>query len=321
MPLKCVHKGCGKEFEDPDEPCHYHPGPPEFHEGHKGWKCCKPRVLNFDEFLAIPPCTVGKHSTVDDTPAAEPPKTGVEAAEETEAAIRKTAPISQTRPSHPPVTLGATGIHTPARAGTPAPPESESDDPSLEIPANSECRRRGCTTKYTSGASRNEEECAHHPGQPIFHEGSKGWSCCKRRVLEFDEFMKISGCKTKKRHLFIGKGSKGEEKVDTVRTDFYQTASTVIVSFYLKKIDKNTAKVEFSSPTTIQFDLPTTDNKRYRDTYNLFAPIDPEKSEFKIMGTKLELTLVKADGSSWPVLRSDDKWTGEIIQTGRATKA
>lgn len=37
MPLKCVHKGCGKEFEDPDEPCHYHPGPPEFHEGHKGW--------------------------------------------------------------------------------------------------------------------------------------------------------------------------------------------------------------------------------------------------------------------------------------------
>ena len=23
---------------------------------------------------------------------------------------------------------------------------------------------------------------------PIFHEGSKGYSCCKRRVLEFEEY-------------------------------------------------------------------------------------------------------------------------------------
>ena len=36
------------------------------------------------------------------------------------------------------------------------------------------------------------------------------------------------------------------------------------------------------------------------------------------MGTKLELTLAKADGTSWPVLRSDDKLTGEVIQVGRA---
>ncbi|KMU78875.1 hypothetical protein CISG_07392 [Coccidioides immitis RMSCC 3703] len=211
MPLKCVHKGCGKDFEDPDEPCHYHPGPPVFHEGHKetlsipeyitehvgtnysfpaspGWKCCKPRVLNFDEFLEIAPCTVGKHSTVDDTPAAEPQRAGIETEEITEGAVLKTAPISQTRPSHPPVTLGATGVY-------------------------------------------------------------------------------------------------------------------------------------FSSPNTIEFDLPTTDNKRFRDTYELFAPIDTGKSQYKIMGTKMELTLVKADGSSWPVLRSDDRRTGEIIQTGRATKA
>jgi hypothetical protein len=41
--------------------------------------------------------------------------------------------------------------------------------------------------------------------------------CCKRRVLEFDEFMKIEGCKTKRRHLFIGKGKpSGEEKLETV---------------------------------------------------------------------------------------------------------
>ncbi|KAI2271787.1 hypothetical protein LOZ07_003550 [Ophidiomyces ophidiicola] len=321
MALKCVHKGCGKQFEDPEEPCHYHPGPPEFHEGHKGWKCCKPRVLSFEEFLEIPPCTVGKHSTVDDTPAAAAPKAGAEAAEEAEAAIRKTVPVSQTRSSHPPDTLSTSAIPTPSPSAPPAPPESESDDPSLNIPANAECRRKSCAAKYAAGAAREEEQCVHHPGQPIFHEGSKGWSCCKRRVLEFDEFMKIPGCKTKTRHLFVGPGKAAEEKVDTVRTDFYQTPSTVIVSFYLKKIDKATAKVNFSSPTTIEFDLPTTDNKRYIDTYDLFAPIDTEKSEYKIMGTKMELTLAKADGSAWPVLRSNDRRTGEIIQTGRATKA
>lgn len=64
----------------------------------------------------------------------------------------------------------------------------------------------------------------HHPGVPIFHEGSKGYSCCKRRVLEFDQFMNIEGCKTKDRHLFIGSGKKrdrsgsaGEELLDSVR--------------------------------------------------------------------------------------------------------
>jgi hypothetical protein len=52
----------------------------------------------------------------------------------------------------------------------------------------------------------------------VFHEGSKGWSCCKRRVLEFDEFLKIEGCADKKKHLFVGKGKPaGEEKVETVR--------------------------------------------------------------------------------------------------------
>ena len=95
----------------------------------------------------------------------------------------------------------------------------------------------------------------------------------------------------------------------------------MIASFYLKKIDKAKAKVDFSSPTTLDLDLPTSDSKRYVQTIPLFASIDPNASQFKIMGTKLELTLVKADGSSWPVLRSDAARTGEIIQVGRPGRA
>ena len=53
----------------------------------------------------------------------------------------------------------------------------------------------------------------------------------------------------------------------------------------------------------------------------MVSPINPEESSFKIMGTKLEVVLVKADGSSWPVLRADERRTGEIIQVGKAGRA
>ena len=36
----------------------------------------------------------------------------------------------------------------------------------------------------------------------------QGYFCCKRRVLEFDEFLKIEGC-TEGRHIFVPK-SRGD---------------------------------------------------------------------------------------------------------------
>ncbi|KAK3354816.1 HSP20-like chaperone [Neurospora tetraspora] len=312
---KCVHQGCGKVYTDPEEVCRYHPGPPVFHEGQKGWKCCKPRVLTFEEFMAIEPCTEGKHSTTD-----LPPK--IEKKEADESLLE--AQAANAANTLPPPPRAPVAQHAP----TPPPPapESEDDEEGIEIPDGRVCRRKACGATYQKGASREGEKCVHHPGAPIFHEGSKGYSCCKRRVLEFDQFMKIEGCKTKDRHLFVGSGKKeaaaasgGEEILETVRTDFYQTPSSVIASFFLKKINKDVAKVEFK-PNAIVLDLPTTDSpvKRYKTEVPLFGSIVPEKSSYKILGTKLEVTLWKADGSSWPVLRSDDRPTGEILQVGRA---
>lgn len=96
----------------------------------------------------------------------------------------------------------------------------------------------------------------------------------------------------------------------------------MIASFFLKKINKDVAKVTFTQ-SSIQLDLPTTDSppKRYTTEVPLFGPIDPEKTVYKILGTKLEVTLAKSEVSSWPVLRADDRLTGEIIQIGRAGKA
>ncbi|KAK4449527.1 cysteine and histidine-rich domain-containing protein [Podospora aff. communis PSN243] len=315
MANKCVHQGCGKTYTDPEEVCLYHPGPPVFHEGQKGWKCCKPRVLTFEEFMAIEPCTEGKHSTTD-----LPPK--IEKKEVADTPIVQPTELPPPPPRNP--------IAAPRTAPTPPPPppESEDDDEAIEIPDGRICRRRACGVSYKKGSNREDEVCVHHPGAPIFHEGSKGYTCCKRRVLEFDQFMKIEGCKTKSRHLFVGSGKKdaakqatgGEEVLETVRHDFYQTPTSVIASFFLKKINKETAKVEFGSQT-LDLDLPTTDTpipKRYKTEVPLFGPIDVAKSSFKILGSKLEVTLVKADGISWPVLRSDDRLTGEILQVGRA---
>ena len=144
-------------------------------------------------------------------------------------------------------------------------------------------------------------------------------------MLEFDQFLALEGCCTKPRHLFVGSGKSRaakagtkEERLDTVRHDFYQTPTQVICSFYLKKIDKERSRVVFVDGTTVSLDLVTADGKRYEADVPLFGAIEPEKSEFKIMGTKLELTLQKADGAGWPVLRADDRWSGEIIQSGRA---
>ncbi|EGZ77563.1 CS-domain-containing protein [Neurospora tetrasperma FGSC 2509] len=291
---KCVHQGCGKVYTDPEE-------------------CCKPRVLTFEEFMTIEPCTEGKHSTTDLPPKIEK--------NEADPALLESLAATPPPPTRTPVPVAQ---HAP----TPPPPAPESDDDEegIEIPDGRVCRRKACGATYQKGASREGEKCVHHPGAPIFHEGSKGYSCCKRRVLEFDQFMKIEGCKTKDRHLFVGSGKKeaaaasgGEEILETVRTDFYQTPSSVIASFFLKKINKDAAKVEFK-PNSIVLDLPTTDSpvKRYKTEVSLFGPIVPEKSSYKILGTKLEVTLWKADGSSWPVLRSDDRPTGEILQVGRA---
>lgn len=310
--------------------------------------------------MAIKPCTEGKHSTTDLPPKVEKkkdvaaelqPVPSASQAETLGPAMPRTPIAMPTRER--PTDGSSSSSSTAAAAAAPAvaatqppppPPESDDDDPSLAIPDGRMCRRRGCGVAYKAGTKRSAdggdaEKCVHHPGVPIFHEGSKGYSCCKRRVLEFDQFMKIEGCRTKPRHLFVGSGKKdkkaggaahsgestdggGEELLDNVRFDFYQSATSLTVSFFLKKIDKTRAIVTFTEQG-IELDLPTTDApvpKRYKKQVPLYGAIDPAKSKYSVLGTKLEVVLSKAVVSSWPVLRSDDRPTGEIFQVARAGK-
>eukprot|EP01103_Thecamoeba_quadrilineata_P020509 TRINITY_DN8847_c0_g1_i1.p1 TRINITY_DN8847_c0_g1~~TRINITY_DN8847_c0_g1_i1.p1 ORF type:complete len:388 (+),score=61.82 TRINITY_DN8847_c0_g1_i1:23-1186(+) len=53
------------------------------------------------------------------------------------------------------------------------------------------CTHNGCGQTYTEG---DGSQCYYHSGPAVFHEGQKGWGCCPKRVLTFEEFLEIPGC-------------------------------------------------------------------------------------------------------------------------------
>ena len=76
----------------------------------------------------------------------------------------------------------------PALADVPKPQSTayveEEDDLTVAPAVGATCKRKACGKQYEEGLEREKDVCTYHPGAPIFHEGSKGWSCCKRRVME-----------------------------------------------------------------------------------------------------------------------------------------
>lgn len=64
------------------------------------------------------------------------------------------------------------------------------------LPATTElktCYHNGCGNKFNP-LENHPEACTYHPQGPIFHEGLKGWACCSKRVIDFNDFMNIVGC-------------------------------------------------------------------------------------------------------------------------------
>lgn len=120
-----------------------------------------------------------------------------------------------------------------------------------------------------------------------------------------------------------GAASQSQAAIDpaTIRTDFYQTPTTLVASLFLKQIDPQSSAVKFTDSHTIDLDLKTKDGRIYSSPIRLWGNIDPERSKYKILGTKLEFELAKgvdSAGASWPALREGEKGSGEIIQSGRA---
>ncbi|KAI9032308.1 hypothetical protein DFJ74DRAFT_654035 [Hyaloraphidium curvatum] len=321
--LACTNNGCGKvfsELENNDTACEYHPQGPIFHEGAKGWSCCKKRVVGFEEFLAIPGCTVGRHKHV---PGAPKPTAGDMGAAKPAMAAPKVTSTSQASDGGERVEVYSAGpepakpapssVDTPPPAPADAGPKEEdlNDPPDAEIPSGAKCKRRGCGKEYAGPESR-AEECQFHPGVAIFHEGSKGYLCCTRRVLEFDQFLKLPGCK-KGLHRFLDAATPEAAEVVAkqqvqVRHDFYQTQTTVIITFYAKNVDKEASKVTFQDQR-LSVNLVFKDGKAFDFDTPLTQPIRPGESTFTVFGTKVEVILRKANGISWPSIEPNNKVT------------
>ncbi|KAK0185861.1 chord-domain-containing protein [Armillaria mellea] len=317
---RCTRKGCNKEFtEDSNEECIFHPGAPVFHEGLKSWSCCSDvnkSVLEFDEFMKISGCMKTERHT-NDAPKVEPSKAptnpnnhAVSVSEDgkevytSEAVLTNTSSQSESKP--PP---------SQAIASTEPPPPAieEEDDLSIPVAVGTKCLRKGCGKLFVSDELNRLGDgegtvCVYHPSPPIFREGSKGYLCCKRRVLEFDEFLKIEGCKTG-RHVFAVKAASGPTQTEC-RIEHYQTLDKVHVSVYAKKADKDKTSIKFECDKVI-LDILFQDTKRFTRTIDLVGPINADTSTFQIMGTKVELHLQKEDRRSWPVLEKS-----ELIKIG-----
>ncbi|KAG1382151.1 hypothetical protein G6F61_002529 [Rhizopus arrhizus] len=314
---KCTRKGCGKEFseeDNKDNSCQFHEGAPVFHEGLKGWSCCKKRVSDFDEFLQIPGCSFGLHSTEAPVQLAK---------EEKKPAASKASHVTKDGIE----VYGKQEIPKPAPAVAQMQPEEkkpveiveEEDDESVSVIEGTTCKRRGCGHIFKDQETSRgpDAKCRYHPGAPIFHEGSKGWSCCSRKVLDFDEFLKIEGCK-EGRHVFVSKSNNDEEMVDC-RTDWYQTQTSVIFSIFAK--NKEDTQVKFNE-NSIDIDIKMKGNKRYKKSFPLFQTIDVNASKFTALSTKVEINLKKTSGISWASFEPTDEvktWTTFGVSGGGGT--
>ncbi|ESO84272.1 hypothetical protein LOTGIDRAFT_155607 [Lottia gigantea] len=328
--LLCYNKGCGKKFDkrmNETDSCQYHPGGPIFHDALKGWSCCKKRSTDFTEFLNIPGCTKGKHSNEKPPEPVAPHKPDKNTVKE-EVVVVKAPLVEDIKARQTKSDKFASDKLKPIKITVANSLKTALDKLSLEsnndnnIEGNDEsvieigtsCKNNACGATYEGEAS-NEQTCTSHPGQPVFHEGMKYWTCCQRKTSDFDNFLAQEGCNLTK-HVWRKQKVDGEE-LKSCRFDWHQTSSNVCLSIFAKTVSPEKSTIEINK-VTCKLHLVFDGGKSVFDkTFHFSDIIIPEKSEAKMMGTKVEVNLRKQDCFSWPLLeRSSDNNKLTIRQLG-----
>lgn len=107
-----------------------------------------------------------------------------------------------------------------------------------------------------------------------------------------------------------------------IRHDWYQSTDTVTLSLMVKGVPKDRAIIEIENNSiSISFPLPTGSDYNF-SLDPLYAAIDPTQSTFKILSTKIELTLKKCSPSTkWhslegePIVNDNDTTTATPTTT------
>lgn len=320
--VSCYNKGCGQKF-NPDEnkpdACCFHPGVPVFHDALKGWSCCKKRSTDFTQFLSFPGCTTGPHSN-EKPVEPEKPKQECDIPDE-QISNAKTTFQQQRLPTEsierPSADEPLTKLKTTVVASLQKALDKHMELLSLEkktdnnateeIKVGTSCKNNGCKGTYTSVDS-NKEVCNYHPGVAIFHEGMKYWSCCQRKTSDFTNFLDQAGCETGK-HLWVKEEITDTRK--TCRVDWFQTSPAVNISVFAKLAVPEKTYVEVNQVTCHIYVTFEGGKSVFEQTLALREAIIPDKSEVKLMGTKVEIILKKAEAFSWPSLELPQMTNGE----------
>lgn len=162
------------------------------------------------------------------------------------------------------------------------------------VPVGTSCKRGGCTHQYESKAC-DDAVCVHHPGFPIFHEGYKFWSCCQKKTSDFSAFLAQTGCESGK-HKWV----QDADAAVACRWDWHQTPSTVTVAIYAKQYDYRRSFVKVNPVRlAVKLIFPLQGNSEFNIDLELRGMIDVSKTTASMFGTKLEITMTKAEAGQW----------------------
>eukprot|EP00096_Caligus_rogercresseyi_P010452 TRINITY_DN3814_c0_g2_i1.p1 TRINITY_DN3814_c0_g2~~TRINITY_DN3814_c0_g2_i1.p1 ORF type:complete len:361 (-),score=74.88 TRINITY_DN3814_c0_g2_i1:50-1132(-) len=300
----CYNRGCGKKFNpsnNSDESCTYHSGNPVFHDAYKSWSCCGKKTTDFSTFLSTPGCSKGRHSNVPPEDSLEPDRSS---------SVEKNLPQMSPKEWTPPLIISAMERPSLETERTRVQPSILSSiqglsfqKPVKETSNNGEmnpeepCKNGGC--KISFGESVSEPDCVFHNGVPVFHEGMKFWSCCQRKTSDFQSFLNQEGCQ-RGEHKWI-KDSEGGEKIEC-RYDWHQTANTVTLAIYAKKYDPHKSFVEFNPIRLVAHIFFPEQGGAFDMDLELNGVINVAQTEVSMMGTKIEITMKKAELLSWSKL-------------------
>ena len=191
--VRCRNYGCQAMFDPSNNmptACRHHVAPPIFHDTKKGWTCCpKKMVYDWSEFESILGCTTGPHSTEDPKLKFAASPTVALAAKANERHAQKLKSVKEFNDENPDAVSAASSARKTMEAAKSRPVQKDKE-------GRIKCVRKGCN-KWFFTHENNDKACRYHPGQAVFHDTKKYYSCCSKRVAyEFDEFLKIEGCTT-----------------------------------------------------------------------------------------------------------------------------
>ncbi|KAF7699745.1 cysteine and histidine-rich domain-containing protein 1a [Silurus meridionalis] len=312
MSLLCYNKGCGQRFDpdnNPEGACTYHPGVPVFHDALKGWSCCKRRTTDFSDFLSIAGCSKGCHNKEKPPEPVKPEVKSsggkkeledlkprfdeyiIQAPKPVEFIQRPSAdePLVELQQKVSPSLTQALENLKVSKTNKIA----EKEDDGNEVKIGTACKNGGCSKTF-SGPASDEDKCVFHPGVPIFHEGTKYWSCCRRKTSDFNAFLSQQGCTT---GAHIWRKADGK-KVAPCRFDWHQTASHVTISIYAKHSNPELCSVR-ANRTKVCIRLVFDGEKEFEQNISLWGVIDVSKSVTNLMAAKSEIVMKKAEPMTW----------------------